>query len=118
MRGTFEYPRAAKCLKEHFGKSITDLGLDEERLCVCAAGALLAYLMETQKNALTHILELRPLRALALRWRWIAPPCKSLELTQTTHGRGKRGSLLSVLDRTETAMGGPPAAGLDRAPAQ
>ena len=60
MRRAFEYPRAAKCLKEHFGKSIADLGLEDERLCVCAAGALLAYLTETQKNALTHILELRP----------------------------------------------------------
>ena len=102
---TFEYPRAAKCLKEHFGKSITDLGLEGERLCVCAAGALLAYLMETQKNALTHILELRPYA----RSRFMAldrAALQSLELTQTAHGRGKRGSLLSVLDRTETAMGG------------
>ena len=102
---TFEYPRAAKCLKEHFGKSIADLGLEGERLCVCAAGALLAYLMETQKNALTHILELRPYA----RSRFMAldrAALQSLELTQTAHGRGKRGSLLSVLDRTETAMGG------------
>ena len=31
---------------------------------------------------------------------------QSLELTQTAHGHGKRGSLLSILDRTQTAMGG------------
>ena len=74
---TFEYPHAAKCLKEHFGKSIAELGLEDERLCVCAAGALLAYLTETQKNALTHILELRPYDALAASWRWTAPPCKA-----------------------------------------
>ena len=61
--------------------------------------------METQKNALTHILELRPYA----RSRFMAldrAALQSLELTQTAHGRGKRGSLLSVLDRTETAMGG------------
>ena len=114
---TFEYPHAAKCLKEHFGKSISDLGLEDERLCVCAAGALLAYLMETQKNALTHILELRPYE----RSRFMAldrAALQSLELTQTAHGRGKRGSLLSILDRTQTAMGGRLLRELDRTPAQ
>lgn len=102
---TFEYPHASKCLKEHFGKEISELGLEDERLCVCAAGALLAYLMETQKNALTHILELRPYE----RSSFMAldrAALQSLELTQTAHGHGKRGSLLSILDRTQTAMGG------------
>ena len=96
---TFEYPHASKCLKEHFGKGISELGLEDERLCVCAAGALLAYLMETQKNALTHILELRPYE----RSSFMAldrAALQSLELTQTAHGHGKRGSLLSILDRT------------------
>ena len=102
---TFEYPHAVKCLKGHFGKSIPDLGLEDERLCACAAGALLSYLMETQKNALSHILALRPYE----RARFMAldrAALQSLELTQTAHGRGKRGSLLSVLDHTQTAMGG------------
>ena len=102
---TFEYAHAAKCLSAHFGKSIFELGLENSRLCVCAAGALLAYLMETQKNALTHIMELRPYE----RSSFMAldrAALKSLELTQTVHGRGKRGSLLGILDRTETAMGG------------
>ncbi len=49
--------------------------------------------METQKNALTHILELRPYE----RSSFMAldrAALQSLELTQTAHGRGKRGSLL------------------------
>ena len=102
---TFEYAHAVKCLSAHFGKSISELGLENNRLCVCAAGALLAYLTETQKNALTHIMELRPYE----RSSFMAldrAALKSLELTQTVHGRGKRGSLLAILDRTETAMGG------------
>ena len=102
---SFEYARAAKCLSAHFGRSIADLGLNDERLCVCAAGALLAYLTETQKNALSHIIELRPYE----RTRFMAldrAALQSLELTQTAHGRGKRGSLLGILDRTQTAMGG------------
>lgn len=100
----FEYPRAAKCLKEHFGKDISSLGLENDRLCVCAAGALLAYLTQTQKNALAHILALQPYE----RSHFMAldrAALQSLELTQAAHG-GKRGSLLGILDRTQTAMGG------------
>ena len=101
----FEYAHAAKCLRDHFHKSIADLGLEGNRLGVCAAGALLAYLTETQKNALTHMVELRPYE----RSSFMAldrAALRNLELTQAVQGRGRRGSLLSILDRTQTAMGG------------
>ena len=101
----FAYAHAAKCLREHFHKSIADLGMESEKLSVCAAGALLAYLTATQKNALTHIVELRPYA----RSSFMAldrAALRNLELTQAVQGRGRRGSLLSILDRTETAMGG------------
>ncbi len=101
----FEYAHAAKCLRDHFHKSIADLGLEGNRLGVCAAGALLAYLTETQKNALTHMVELRPYE----RSSFMAldrAALRNLELTQAVQGRGRRGSLLSILDCTQTAMGG------------
>ena len=101
----FEYAHAAKCLRDHFHRSIADLGLEGNRLGVCAAGALLAYLTETQKNALTHMVELRPYE----RSSFMAldrAALRNLELTQAVQGRGRRGSLLSILDRTQTAMGG------------
>ena len=70
-----------------------------------AAGALMNYLDETQKNALSHITRLRivekddtmPLDDAARR---------ALELTETIRGKTVRGSLLGVLDKTVTAMGG------------
>ena len=99
----FQYALAARILKEQFQKDADELGFSGVRLAVCAAGALLSYLEETQKIALTHILSAKLFEAekhmaldrLALR---------NLELTQTTRG-AKRGSLLAILDRAETAMG-------------
>ena len=100
----FAYVAAAKCLAAHFGADIKQLGFDEQKLAVCAAGALLAYLNETQKNALAHILRAIPyesekymaLDKVALR---------NLELTEASRTKARKGSLLWILDKTETAMG-------------
>ena len=101
----FSYAVAAKCLAAHFGESVKDMGFAEMRLAVSAAGALLSYLTETQKNDLSHIVKARlytsgsfmALDRVALR---------NLELTETVRGKQRRGSLLWILDRTETSMGG------------
>ena len=105
---SFFRPQDAKeQLLAHFGvRSLTALGLDQAHAAAaCAAGALMAYLSDTQKNALNHITKLSvvssedamPLDPMTLR---------NLELTQTIQGQGGKGSLLAVLDRTVTAMGG------------
>ena len=52
----FTYAVAAKVMKAHFGKTVADMGFEAQRLAVSAAGALLSYLTQTQKNALAHIL--------------------------------------------------------------
>jgi len=99
----FQYAQASKALAAHFGKGVAELGLADRRLGVSAAGALLAYLTETQKNALSHILAIQPYE----RSRFMAldrTALVNLELTGA-RGRGKRGSLLGILDRTETSMG-------------
>ena len=41
---------------------LTSLGLDDHRKAVCAAGALMKYLQETQKNDLEHITSIRFVR--------------------------------------------------------
>ncbi|MBQ8507024.1 MAG: DNA mismatch repair protein MutS [Clostridia bacterium] len=100
----FSYGSAAKCMSAHFKKTIKELGFEDRRLAVCAAGALLKYLTETQKNALSHILnataydsgKYMALDKVALR---------NLELTEALHGKGRKGSLLWILDNTQTAMG-------------
>lgn len=102
--GYFEYASSSKVLLAHFGvKNPAALGLEGMRLAVSAAGALMRYLTETQKNALSHILEVRRYeRELCMQIDRVA--ASSLELTQTLRGR-RTGSLLWLLDRAETAMG-------------
>ena len=70
-----------------------------------ALGGLLGYLYETQKTDLSHINDLEyyeqgRFMELDLNTR------RNLELTATLRGKEKRGSLLWVLDKTKTAMGG------------
>ena len=70
-----------------------------------AVGGMLSYLYETQKTQLNHLRVLQYYTSgrfmeLDLTAR------RNLELTETLRGKEKRGSLLWVLDRTKTAMGG------------
>lgn len=101
----FDYKTAMSVLTAHFPLSAQEtLTLAGDKLCVCAAGALMRYLTDTQKNALCHILEMR--RFEPSRYMTVDPiAARNLELTQTGRGRGKKGSLLYVMDQTVTAMG-------------
>ena len=100
----FTYPIASKCMSAHFGGSVKELGFDDQRLAVCAGGALIRYLTDTQKNALSHILK-------ATRYessRYMAldkVALRNLELTETSRAKSRRGSLLWILDETQTSMG-------------
>ena len=99
------YSAASRALTAHFGRqSISDLGLDQIKQGICAAGALMVYLTETQKNALRHISRMQRYqsdRYMALD----ASARQSLELTESLRARGRRGSLLWLIDKTVTAMG-------------
>ena len=70
-----------------------------------ACGGLLTYLYETQKTDLSHLTAFHYYQSgefmeLDLTAR------RNLELTETLRNKEKRGSLLWVLDKTKTAMGG------------
>jgi len=98
------YGTAARIVKAHFGKPLDQMSMGEDKAVVQAAGALLKYLTDTQKNALEHILCVQSydsgrtlqLDRLALR---------NLELTESAGTRTKKGSLVWAMDRTCTAMG-------------
>jgi len=77
-------------------------GLSEESLR--AAGAILAYVEETQKGAVSHI---RPLRSYLLSDQMDLDPftVSSLELVKPLREGQERGTLLHVLDQTVTSMG-------------
>ncbi|MCL2811829.1 MAG: DNA mismatch repair protein MutS [Clostridia bacterium] len=97
---------ARETLLEHFGiQSLDAFGMEELKLAVCAAGALMRYLGDTQRNALQHITALRRYRAEAYMLL-DRTARRNLELTESLRGRGKQGTLLALMDQTATAMGG------------
>ena len=107
VRTAEAYDRTAATaqIKKHTGSSLSALGLAKLELAVCAAGALLMYLEETQKNALAHV---NTVHIYNRGEHLLLDPVarRNLELTETMRGRGKKGTLLWLLDRTATAMGG------------
>ncbi len=101
----FEYLPCAARVCEQFGFSdVDEAGLQDGSDAVCACGALLRYLQETQKCDLSHISRLDVFfggRYMELDYT----ARRSLELTESLSGGEKKGSLLWVLDKTSTAMG-------------
>ena len=90
---------------EHFHvKSLEGLGLGDFPEGTVAAGAVLLYLYETQKNSLEHLTSIKPY--LASDYMLLdSSTRRNLELTETLREKQKRGTLLWVLDKTKTAMG-------------
>lgn len=101
----FDETATQKVILEHFGvSSLIALGMDDKRTGAAAAGALLKYLYDTQKNSLSNITGIS-VYASGKYMLLDSSTRRNLELTQTMREKKKRGSLLWVLDRTGTAMG-------------
>ena len=103
--GQFDLQSCEETLERHFGASLAELGLGGLHTAVMAAGTLLQTLLTLQKNDLAHIRELQyyttgKFMELDLDAR------RNLELTETMRSKEKKGTLLWVLDKTQTAMGG------------
>ena len=102
----FQRKNAEETICEHFHLSqLTSLGLNDRKEATCAAGALLRYLHETQKNSLEHIRTLR----IAENGKTMLldqNTRRNLELTESLRGERRKGTLLGLLDMTSTAMGG------------
>ena len=101
----FHPEKAEALLQRHFGASIEQLGLGGMHSAIISSGALLQTLLTLQKNDCKHIRELQYYTSgrfmeLDLDAR------RNLELTETMRSKEKKGSLLWVLDKTHTAMGG------------
>lgn len=94
-----------KKLLEHFHvSSFAGLGLGDYDCGIISAGALLQYLLETQKNNLSHLTHITPY--VTGKYMMLdSSTRRNLELTETLREKQKRGSLLWVLDKTKTAMG-------------
>ena len=101
----FDDENARQLLQQHFCADLASLGLTGMDTAIIAAGTLLQTLLTLQKNDLAHIRNLEyyttgKFMELDLDAR------RNLELTETMRSKDKKGSLLWVLDKTHTAMGG------------
>ncbi|WP_416374722.1 DNA mismatch repair protein MutS [Muricomes intestini] len=92
-------------LLEHFHVStLAGLGLQDFDSGVISAGALMQYLLETQKNNLSQLTHITPY--VTGKYMMLdSSTRRNLELTETLREKQKRGSLLWVLDKSKTAMG-------------
>ena len=101
----FQAEAAEKLVRAQFGEDAAARLPRNNGAVIPALGALLSYLHETQKTDLRHIdrldyYEQGRFMELDLTAR------RNLELTETLRSKEKKGSLLWVLDKTKTAMGG------------
>ncbi len=100
----FQYKQAEQILQKHFAcTSLAKFGLKEENIAICACGALISYLEETQMHALKNIDSLQVIKS-SDSMQLDSNAVQHLELLMTVD-RQKKHSLFSLLDRTKTAMG-------------
>lgn len=102
----FNFDFANELLKNHF-KTVTLKGFGIENLTagIIAAGAVLNYLNETQRVNLSHLNRIslyNPSDYMILDHS----TKRNLEITFSMNDGGREGSLISILDKTQTAMGG------------
>ena len=101
----FDPGLAQPLLEKHFDAPLGQLGLTGLHHATVASATLLQTLLTLQKNDLAHIRQLQyytsgKFMELDMDAR------RNLELTETMRSKEKRGTLLWVLDKTHTAMGG------------
>jgi DNA mismatch repair protein MutS len=102
----FEPAAAEALLRDHFpGKKLAGMDLESHPAAAAAAGAVLAYMTETQKDRLDHINELAWYESGAHLLLDEAAK-RNLELFATIAEGKKSGSLFHVLDETVTSLGG------------
>ena len=102
----FNLDYAKEVLTNHFGThSLKGFGIDEMKEGIIAAGCIMNYLNETQKNNLPHIKKIYHYDY--TDYIILDPSTKrNLEITSSISEGGREGTLISILDRSQTAMGG------------
>ena len=101
----FSYDHARQVLLDHFEVlTLKGFGCDEMAAGVSAAGGMLVYLRETQKNRLAH-LKTMARYDVADSMLMDTETQRNLELITSLRDGGREGTLLSVMDRTYTPMG-------------
>jgi len=94
----------SKLLKQFKTRSLEGFGMERLHASICAAGAILSYVQETQMQETNHIFQITPYdlkNFLVIDER----SCRNLELLTNIQTLDKKGTLVHVLDKTVTAMG-------------
>jgi len=100
------YKRAYNILTDHFEvNSLSGFGCEDLNIATIAAGEILTFLEETQKKILAHI---NRLNTYHLNQYMVLDSAtrRNLELSTTIRQNKKAGSLLDIIDKTITSMGG------------
>ncbi|TDX53294.1 DNA mismatch repair protein MutS [Orenia marismortui] len=106
IKESFSHDRAYELLTDHFETiNLEGFGCEDLPLAIMAAGAVLDFLIETQKRSLRHINQLSTYSTIDYMVL-DANTRRNLELVKTMRDKRKKGSLLWVIDKTVTAMGG------------
>ena len=101
----FSLRHAEKNLLEQLGcKTLAPFGIADRPAVISACGALIEYLRETQKHALRIIDNVRFAKG-GETMMLDGAAIRNLELVRTIGDGKRRGSLLWLLDKTQTAMG-------------
>ncbi len=98
----FGFTLCSKTASNHFGNEFDKI--KDKPDVICAVGALINYLKETQMNGLERINQIDTYSE-SQYMKLDYNTQRNLELTQTMLSKEKRGSLLWVIDKTKTAMG-------------
>lgn len=103
----FSYEYCFEILTMHFKTtSLKGFGIDNNQTeAIIAAGVVLHYLQETQKANLTHLKKLSVYNP--TDYMILDPATKrNLEILSSMSDGSRAGSLISILDKTKTSMGG------------
>jgi len=102
----FNLDYARELLTNQFGtQSLKGFGIDDMSEGIIAAGCVMNYLNETQKNKLSHIQKIYNYDY--TDYIILDPSTKrNLEITASINEGGREGTLISILDKTQTSMGG------------
>ena len=101
----FHINASTELITSQFGKgAIPSIGLTGRDAAVSSLGALLSYLLETQKQSLSQISTCNYFD-IGQRMSLDKASLRNLEILETLYDKRKQGSLLGILDKTKTAMG-------------
>ncbi len=102
---TFDLSSATETIRKQLNvQTIAKYDYAKKVFAISASGALINYLLETQKRSLTHINKITLINNTEFLYL-DTTTIKNLELTETLREQKKKGSLLGVLDYTKTSMG-------------